>query len=58
MKQLLFILYLALSSSTHAQITLGVQKIDNIEVPQAVKDAQEKYFPGVVVMVWDSHSFA
>jgi len=57
MKNLLFVFAIIASTlSLNAQANLKVEKVDPAEVPQAVLDAQAKYFPGITVNIWEKQS--
>ncbi len=54
MKNLLFVFAMIMAFSTvQAQASFKVQKVDASEVPQAVLDAQAKFFAGLTVNVWE-----
>ena len=57
MKNLLIVLaMLTLTFNLSAQAGASVQKVDASEVPQAVLDAQNQYFPGITVNFWEKQS--
>ena len=51
-----FLLALSLCSSAIAQLNLNVQSIPAEEVPEAVKNSQTEYFPGLSVKLWEQHT--
>jgi len=57
MKRLIVLtLFVVAAFAASAQISLKVEKVDASEVPQAVLDAQESYFSGITVNVWEKQS--
>ncbi len=49
-------LFFMAAFAANAQISLKVEKVDAAEVPQAVLDAQEGYFAGLTVNLWEKQS--
>ncbi len=49
-------LFVAATFAANAQVTVSVKKVDAAEVPQAVLDAQESYFAGTTVNLWEKQS--
>lgn len=57
MKNLLFVLaMLTITFNLSAQAGINVQKVNASEVPQAVLDAQNQYFAGITVNLWEKQS--
>ncbi len=52
---MIFAMFITLTG-LQAQAGLKVQKVDASEVPQAVLDAQAKYFSGIAVNLWEKQS--
>ncbi len=52
----LFLFFVATVFVANAQATFTVQKVDASAVPQAVRDAQEKFFAGITVTYWEKQT--
>lgn len=50
---ILLLLFVATAFVAKAQLTFKVEKVDASSVPQTVLSAQEQFFPGITVNIWE-----